>query len=114
MTKRVFANARLACISMGFLTFLSVGFAESAATAQSRGSKHREDARTCASFGSRPGSSAYSNCMLEQQRRRDTKELDKLEKMQRTSQIAKDGQIMAERARLQRCERNPNRRECGR
>jgi hypothetical protein len=52
--------------------------------------------------------------MLEQQRRRDFKEQQTLEKMALTSQIAREGQIMAERARRQRCDRNPDRRECRR
>jgi hypothetical protein len=52
--------------------------------------------------------------MLAQQRRRDVKDLEALERTRLTSQIAKDAQIMTERARRQRCERNPDRRECRR
>jgi hypothetical protein len=44
----------------------------------------------------------------------DSGRLSTLEEMALTSQIAKDGQIMAERARRQRCDRNPDRRECRR
>lgn len=36
-----------------------------------------------------------------------------LEQMALTSQTARDGQIMAERARRRRCDRNRDRRECG-
>jgi hypothetical protein len=76
--------------------------------------QQREDARTCAGFGNRYGTRGYADCMLEQQRRRDDKQRRTLEEMALTSQIAKDGQIMAERARRQRCDRNPDRRECRR
>lgn len=114
MTQRLFANKRSVLVSTGFAALLSLAFAECAATAQGRNSKQREDARTCESFGARYGTPAYSDCMLTQQRRSDTKQLRALEESQMLSQLAKDGQIMAERARRQRCDRNPDRRECGR
>ncbi len=112
MTQSHMAKMRSALMSVGVLAIAAVGVADSPAHAQSR--KHREDARTCASFGSRYGTPSFSNCMLEQQRRRDFKQQKTLEEMALTSQIAKDGQIMAERARRQRCDRNPDRRECRR
>lgn len=74
----------------------------------------RKDAYTCNSFGARYGTPAYNDCMLAQQRRRDVKELESLEKTRLTSEIAREGQIMADRARKQRCDRNPDRRECRR
>lgn len=74
----------------------------------------QKDAYTCSRFGAPYGSSAYSDCMLTQQRRRDLKQLESLERTQMTTQIAKDAQIMADRARKQRCDRNPDRRECRR
>lgn len=107
-----FALMRPALLSIGLVAIATLGIAESPASAQSR--KQREDARTCASFGAKFGTPAFSNCMLEQQRRRDMKQRETLEQMALTSQIAKDGQIMAERARRQRCDRNPDRRECRR
>ncbi len=73
----------------------------------------QEDASTCANFGSDYGSRAYSDCMLAQQRRRDVADLESLEKTRMTSEIARDAQIMTDRARRQRCERDPDRRECG-
>lgn len=112
MTKGHFSPFRRALLLIGFVATTTVGIAESPAGAQSR--KQRDDARTCASFGTEFGTPAYSDCMLGQQQRRDTKQRDTLEKMALTSQIAKDGQIMAERARRQRCDRNPDRRECRR
>ncbi len=99
-------------LSLGIFAIAATVGTASPAAAQSR--KHREDARTCASFGAPYGSPGFSNCMLQQQERRDYKQRKTLEEMALTSQIAKDGQIMAERARRQRCDRNPDRRECRR
>jgi hypothetical protein len=107
-----FASTRSAVMAIAVVAVAGLGIVESPANAQSR--KHRDDARTCASFGNRYGDPAFSNCMLEQQRRRDFKQQKTLEEMALTSQIAKDGQIMTERARRQRCDRNPDRRECRR
>lgn len=102
-------RTRVALMSLG-VVFAALNVAATPADAQGR--KHREDARTCASYGVRYGTPAYSECMLEQQRRRDFKDRKTLEEMALTSQIARDGQIMAERAREQRCERDPDRKEC--
>jgi hypothetical protein len=106
------ASMRPALMAIGLLAIAGVAVTESPANGQNR--KQRQDARTCASFGLSYGTRAYGECMLEQQRRRDLKQQRKLEEMALTSQIAKDGQIMAERARRQRCDRNPDRRECRR
>lgn len=112
MIKTRSARLRPTLMLLGLVATATLGVAASPAEAQSR--KQREDARTCASFGAPYGSRAFTDCMLEQQRRRDLKQRDTLEQMALTSQIAKDGQIMAERARRQRCDRNPDRRECRR
>lgn len=113
MTKYMLTVAKTGLMSMSFITLLGLAFTANPAAAGQRG-KLRDDARTCQRFGAQYGTRAYSDCMIEQQRRRDTKELETLEKMRLTSQIAKDGQVMAERARRQRCDRNPDRRECRR
>jgi hypothetical protein len=113
MSQCSFAKQRSVLVSAAF-ALLSLAFAECAATAQGRNSKQRQDARTCESFGASYGTPAYSDCMLAQQHRRDAKQLRSIEESERLSQIAKDGQIMAERARRQRCDRNPDRRECER
>lgn len=99
---------------MSVAALFGLAIASDPAAAGGQRDKLRDDARTCRSFGAEYGTPAYSNCMIDQQRRRDAKELETLEKMRLTSQIAKDGQIMAERARRQRCDRNPDRRECRR
>lgn len=97
-----------------FIGIASMAMSGCATTAEPRYGRIGKDARTCSEFGARYGSPAYSDCMLAQQRRRDVKRLEGLERARLTSQIAKDGQIMTERARRQRCARNPDRRECGR
>jgi hypothetical protein len=114
MKNQFFADKSQVFAPAIFAILLSLAFAGSPAAAKDRHHKLKDDARTCRSFGADYGTPAYSNCMIEQQRRRDAKEFETLEKMRLTSQIAKDGQIMAERARRQRCDRNPDRRECGR
>ncbi|RXD04765.1 hypothetical protein EQZ23_06270 [Sphingomonas sp. UV9] len=111
LTNRL-AHLVRAQLSLGLIAVFALAAVTTPVNAQ--GSKQRKDARTCKSFGASYGTPAFSNCMMEQQRRRDLKEQDTLEKMALTSQIAKDGQIMAERARRQRCDRNPDRRECRR
>lgn len=112
--QRFVASKRAVFVSVGVITLLGAGLAGGEASAQRWNAKQREDARTCESFGNRYGTPAFSDCMLAQQHRRDTKQLRSIEESERLSQIARDGQIMAERARRQRCERNPDRRECGR
>ncbi|HUD94472.1 hypothetical protein [Sphingobium sp.] len=112
MAKNRLFHSQPVFTAIGLIILAAIAFAAGPASAQGR--KQREDARTCASFGARFGTPAYSDCMLEQQRRRDLKQQETLERMALTSQIAKDGQIMAERARRQRCDRKPERRECRR
>ena len=112
MLNSCFATVRLALTSIGLLAVAAIGVADSPAHAQSR--EQREDARACTSFGLSYGTRGYTACMQELQRRGDSGRLSTLEEMALTSQIAKDGQIMAERARRQRCDRNPDRRECRR
>lgn len=95
-------------------TLIAASLSACMASATQRPSDVRKDSRTCERFGAPYGSRAYSDCMLEQQRRRDDKELRTLEKMRMTSELAREGQIMAERARRDRCRRDPDRKECGR
>jgi hypothetical protein len=103
---------RPALVSFGLLASAAVAVGQSPAHAQNRG--EREDARTCASFGLRYGTRGHSACVQELQRRADSGQLSTLEKMAITSQIAREGQIMSEVARRQRCDRDPDRRECRR
>jgi hypothetical protein len=112
MTNIRLASIRPALLAAGLLAIAVGSVMESPAHAQSR--EQRDDARACASFGLSYGTHGYSACMQELQRRGDSSRLTELEEMAITSQIARDGQIMAERARRQRCDRNPDRRECRR
>ena len=112
MVKNRIDTMRPTLISLGVLAVMSFGFASTPAAAQSL--EQREDELTCASFGMRFGTPDFGYCMLELQRRRGSKSRNTLEEMAITSQIAKDGQLMAERARRQRCDRDPDRRECRR
>jgi hypothetical protein len=82
--------------------------------AERRQANLQEDSTTCSRFGASYGSAAYSECMLEQQRRRDNAQRESLERTRLTSEIARDAQIMSDRARRQRCDRDPDRRECRR
>lgn len=95
------------------VALVGLGLSGCMSSAERRHVNLQDDTDTCASFGSRYGSPAYNDCMLAQQRRRDVKQLESLERTRLTTQIAKDAQIMADRARRQRCDRNPDRRECG-
>ncbi|MGC6398998.1 hypothetical protein ACNI3Q_00270 [Sphingomonas sp. FW199] len=100
--------------SLGIAALLSVSLVGCMSGAERRQVNLQNDADTCANFGARYGSPAYSDCMLAQQRRRDFKKIEDLEKTRLTSEIARDAQIMADRARKQRCDRDPSRRECKR
>lgn len=72
------------------------------------------DTNTCQSFGAPYGSRAYTNCMLEQQRRSDNRQRESLEQVRLTQEIARNAQVMTDRARWDRCRRDPDRRECRR
>jgi hypothetical protein len=98
--------------SFSVIALLGISLAGCVSTAEKRQANFYEDDSTCDDFGARYGSPEYSQCMLLQQQRRDYKERDALEKTRITSEIAREGQIMADRARKQRCDRNPDRREC--
>lgn len=111
MSRIPFPFVRPTLMMIGLFAIAAVAVTDSPAQAQRR--EHREDARACSSFGLSYGSRGYRACMEELQRRGDPARMSTLEEMAITSQIAKDGQVMAERARRQRCDRNPDRRECG-
>ena len=110
MLHRPSINDRRPAITI--LTIAFVGFALSACvTAEER---QYRDANTCQSFGAPYGSPAYTNCMLEQQARRDNAQRESLERTRVTQEIARNAQLMADRARWERCRRDPDRRECRR
>ncbi|NJS13984.1 MAG: hypothetical protein HC788_04410 [Sphingopyxis sp.] len=100
--------------SVGIVALLGISLAGCISGTERQQVNLQHDATICANFGARYGSPAYSDCMLAQQRRRDLKQIEDLEKTRLTSEIARDAQIMADRARKQRCDRDPSRRECKR
>jgi hypothetical protein len=114
MLNRPFPQGRRSSIPLSLVALFSIGLGGCMSTGERREANLQEDEDTCASFGARYGSPAYNDCMLTQQRRRDVKHLESLERTRLTTEIARDGQIMADRARKQRCDRDPDRRECGR
>ena len=114
MLQRTFTNRRNFTTSLCFLALLSVVLPESMASAGQRDRNLQRDRVTCLEFGNRYGSPEFSDCMLAQQRRRDLKKLESLERSRLLTQIARDSQIMAERAKRDRCRRDPDRRECRR
>jgi len=103
---------RSSIIKFGAAAILAVGLSACGTTAE-RPQVTAQDYRTCSDFGADPGSRAYSECMLAQQRRRDTAELDELERSRHINGSARDAYAAAELARRARCDRDPNRRECG-
>lgn len=94
------------------LSIALVGLALSACVSTEE--RQYRDANTCQSFGAPYGSRAYTNCMLEQQARRDNAQRESLERTRLTQEIARDAQVMADRARWDRCRQDPDRRECRR
>ena len=114
MLQRTFTQYQNRTTSLCFLALLILMPPESMAIAGQRDRNLERDQVTCLEFGNRYGTPEYSDCMLAEQRRRDVKKIESLEQSRLLSQIAKDGQIMAERARRDRCRRDPERRECRR
>lgn len=114
MLQRSIASVPQFAISISLFALAGTSLGGCMATTERKQLNLQADAETCASFGARYGSPAYSECMLTQQRRRDEKQIESLEKTKLTSEIALEAQIMADRARKQRCDRDPSRRECRR
>jgi hypothetical protein len=73
-----------------------------AAPAWARDDALHEDAQTCVSFGSRPGSPEYMRCMLAQQRRRDAAPMNAAEMQRNNAEAARNN---LETVRRMRCER---------
>lgn len=112
MLDQLFSAKRRALFLSG-AALLTAGLAGCGTTAEGGHMNLQEDYRTCSAFGSDPGSRAYSDCMLAQQRRRDTAGLLEAERFRAINEAARDAYATAEIARRARCDRDPNRRECG-
>lgn len=97
------------------ITIFSIALLGLAATGcVSAEERQYRDANTCQSFGAPYGSRTYTNCMLEQQARRDNAQRESLEQTRLTQEIARNAQVATDRARWDRCRRDPDRRECRR
>lgn len=110
MLQRPFAERRQSAITIFSISLLGLALT---ACVSSEEQQYR-DTGTCESFGAPYGSRAYTNCMLQQQARRDDAQTSSLERMRLTQEVARNAQDMADRARRDRCRRDPDRRECRR
>ncbi|MCZ7479979.1 MULTISPECIES: hypothetical protein [Rhizobium/Agrobacterium group] len=61
--------------------------------------QRRADSNTCADFGTRYGSPTYTQCMLQQQHRRDQEQLIAAESMRATSETSLNNLEMMRRLR---------------
>jgi hypothetical protein len=112
MLQRILTKPSLPSRSLAFAALLGASLSGCMSSGERRHVNLQEDSGTCASFGATYGSPEYNDCMLAQQRRRDLSRLEQLERTRVLSEIARNGQIMTERARRERCRRDPDRREC--
>jgi hypothetical protein len=103
MHGRYFTNSCRPAL-LGLAAILSSAVADSA-LARDRG-PHKEDSRTCASFGASHGSPEYSRCMLQQQRRRDNAPLIAAEAQRNNAEAA---QRNLQTVRRMKCEREAKR-----
>ncbi len=114
MPQRLAVEYTRRMLSISSIALLGISLSGCVTGAERQQINLQRDASTCESFGASYGSSDYSNCMLEQQRRRDARQMDSLERTRLATEIARDAQVMADRARWSRCNQDPGRRECGR
>jgi hypothetical protein len=63
---------------------------------------HYQDQDTCAGMGARPGASAHTQCMLQQQQRRDQELLNFTQQAYMHSEMARNAQEMRESRRDRR------------
>ncbi|MGZ2385367.1 hypothetical protein EHI44_31435 [Rhizobium leguminosarum] len=84
---------------------LGTGIASSASAIDWGREAHREDSRTCESFGADHGRE-YTRCMMEQQRRRDDALLDASEQQRNNAEAARNN---VETVRRMRCNREAER-----
>ncbi|MCO5731250.1 hypothetical protein [Rhizobium sp. SSA_523] len=110
MQKRPHIHYRRMALMVASLTLLGATLAGCVSDEERR----YQGASTCESFGAPYGSRAYTACMLQQQGRRDAAQMESLERTRMTQEIARNAQEMADRARFDRCRRDPDRRECRR
>lgn len=110
MTNRTCADHRRTAVTVFSMALLGLAVTGCVSAEE----RQQRDAGTCQRFGAPYGSGAFTQCMLEQQARRDRAQMESLERTRMTQEIARNAQAMADRARWDRCRRDPDRRECRR
>lgn len=97
---------------LGLVAVLGMGLAACESPEQRRYANLSEDNSTCASFGAGQGSRDYTDCMLKQQNRRDSEQLNALERQRISTLNSKDSMEMV---RKLECDRQAKKdREAGR
>lgn len=101
MSQPFFNPMRRPALALGFVAVLGA-LGACVSPEQKRQANLYQDGATCAEFGARQGSPAYTECMLQQQTRRDNKQRNSLEQTALTTQIARDSQEMSRKAQCDR------------
>lgn len=112
MFDRHFASNRQSVLALGLIVLFGTALSGCMSASEQKRVNLDEDTSTCDSFGARYGSREYSQCMIVQQERRDKKGLESLEQIRIMSEISRNNQKVADSMRKERCDRNPDRREC--
>ncbi|MDY0974356.1 hypothetical protein SOM61_05215 [Massilia sp. CFBP9012] len=89
-------------MTLGLVAMLGAGLAACQSPEQRRAIHLAEDTGTCADFGARQGSRAYTECMLSQQTRRDNEKLNALERQRISTQNSKDSLEMVRKIECDR------------
>lgn len=90
------ARSAFAVAGLGLLALTMAGCVS---PEQQRMAELSEDQGTCSSMGARYGSPAHTQCMLQQQQRRDEEHLLFLEQARISQEMARDAQEMRDRRR---------------
>ncbi len=98
-------SSRHRAILIALATLLSAGITDTASAIDWGREAHREDSRTCESFGAVHGRE-YTRCMIEQQRRRDDALLNASEQQRNNAEAARNN---VETVRRMRCNREAER-----
>lgn len=89
---------------LGIGSLLAVGLMSS--TNATAGKQEDKDRQTCNSMGASFGSPAYTDCMLQQQQRRDEKMLNFLEEQRMHQELGRPAREKLEEKRARRRERD--------
>lgn len=86
-----------AALPLGAAGLLALMLAGCVTPAQQNAANVQEDQGTCASMGARYGTQAHTDCMLQQQQRRDQEHMQFLEQARINSEMALNAQKMRDR-----------------